>query len=247
MTAFQEFPKIARYSRDCIVTEKIDGTNASVVIEEPDESASVYDVMTGGVVAADRDRGLLMYAGSRTRHITPEQDNHGFARWVKENAETLWALGPGRHFGEWWGSGIQRGYGLPKGEKRFSLFNVTRWALHGTPPLRIRTADPRIEKYQDVLPPCVGLVPELWRGQFDELFASALLEKLAQYGSQAAPGFMKPEGIVIFHVAGNYLFKKTIEKDTEPKSMAGSSKVERAALAREVAGSSPALPATFEE
>jgi hypothetical protein len=36
-------------------------------------------------------------------------------------------------------------------------------------------------------------------------------------GSKAAPGFMKPEGIVVFHVAGNVGFKKTIEKDEEPK------------------------------
>jgi hypothetical protein len=28
---------------------------------------------------------------------------------------------------------------------------------------------------------------------------------------------MKPEGIVVFHVAGNVGFKKTIEKDEEPK------------------------------
>ena len=34
-------------------------------------------------------------------------------------------LVPGRHFGEWWGSGIQRGYGLD--EKTFSLFNAYRW------------------------------------------------------------------------------------------------------------------------
>jgi len=31
------------------------------------------------------------------------------------------------------GSGIQRGYGLPKGEKRFSLFNTRRWALYDGP------------------------------------------------------------------------------------------------------------------
>jgi len=29
---------------------------------------------------------------------------------------------------------------------------------------------------------------------------------------------MKPEGIVVFHVAGNVGFKKTIEKDGLPKS-----------------------------
>jgi hypothetical protein len=43
------------------------------------------------------------------------------------------------------------------------------------------------------------------------------LDFLREHGSQAAPGFMKPEGVVLFHVAGNCGFKKTIEKDQEPK------------------------------
>ena len=30
---------------------------------------------------------------------------------------------------------------------------------------------------------------------------------------------MKPEGIVVFHIAGNVGFKKTIEKDEVPKTM----------------------------
>ena len=30
---------------------------------------------------------------------------------------------------------------------------------------------------------------------------------------------MKPEGIVIFHEAARTLFKKTLEKDSEPKSL----------------------------
>jgi len=29
---------------------------------------------------------------------------------------------------------------------------------------------------------------------------------------------MKPEGVVVFHIAGNLGFKKTIEKDEVPKS-----------------------------
>jgi len=37
MTEFTEFPKIARYSRDVIVTEKIDGTNAPLFIGEEGE------------------------------------------------------------------------------------------------------------------------------------------------------------------------------------------------------------------
>jgi len=36
---------------------------------------------------------------------------------------------------------------------------------------------------------------------------------LAHVGSIAAPGFMQPEGIVIYHTSGNVLFKKTFEND----------------------------------
>ena len=194
---FQEFPKMARFSRDIIITEKIDGTNAQILITE--------------------DGDIL--AGSRTQWITPEKDNAGFAKWVDGNKTELLKLGAGRHFGEWWGSGIQRGYGLHKGEKRLSLFNVGRWALYGTEPKRIVTADPRIEKYQDVLPEGISLVPELYRGEFDTQKINEVLEDLKTNGSYASPGFMRPEGIVIFHIAGNVGFKKTIEKDEVPKSL----------------------------
>jgi len=194
---FSPFPKLARLQREVIVTEKIDGTNAQILITE------------------DGD----IRAGSRTRWITPEADNFGFAAWVRDNSSELMKLGPGRHFGEWWGSGIQRGYGLPKGEKRFSLFNVVRWCLHGQTPAKIPMADPRVEKFQDVLPPCCGLVPILGRGVgftgFDHILAD-----LAMHGSWAAPGFMKPEGIVCFHTAANAGFKVTIENDDTPKSLA---------------------------
>lgn len=213
---FVEFPKIARLSREIIVTEKIDGTNAQVCIAElandaaiPAHSLGVFD-----------HGGKLHYlaAGSRTKWITPKDDNHGFAAWVARNFDQLKKLGPGRHFGEWWGSGIQRGYGLPKGEKRLSLFNVVRWCLHGETPQRIPTGDPRVEKYQDVLPACVGLVPMLYRGAFDSEEIENTLEVLRIKGSAAAPGFMKPEGVVVFHTAANIGFKRTLEKDDVPKS-----------------------------
>lgn len=194
---FIEFPKIARLSRECVITEKLDGTNAQVFV---------------------RDDGLLLF-GSRTRWITPDADNYGFARWGTEHADELRKLGPGRHFGEWWGKGIQRGYGQT--EKRFSLFNVIRWCLHGEEPTRITTADPRIEKYQDVLPPCVGLVPLLWRGEFlSPGQVDYQIARLRDVGSQAALGFMNPEGIIVFHLAGNVGFKKTLHNDQEPKSKA---------------------------
>lgn len=172
---FQSFPKIPRLSGECIITEKIDGTNACVL-----------------VLSDDR-----VIAGFRSKWITPEDDNMGFARWVKEHEEELRkGLGYGLHFGEWWGAGIQRRYGLK--EKRFSLFNTTRWTGGTTPAI-------------------CSVVPELYRGPFDTGMAGYYINQLAEKGSRAAPGFMQPEGIVIFHVAGGFLFKKTIEKDSEPK------------------------------
>ncbi len=186
MIEFAEFPKIARLSRGCVITEKIDGTNASIFIPEDPAEPVLF--------------------GSRTRWITPETDNYGFARWGTEHAEELRQLGPGHHFGEWWGGGCQRGYGLLKGEKRFSLFNVARWA-----------DDRDREKFPGDRPTCCYVVPVLYRGMFDSRKVCEVLEALADLGSQAAPGFMQPEGVVIWHEAARMLFKKTIEKDEEPK------------------------------
>ena len=191
---FQEFPKIARLSREIVVTEKIDGTNAQVFISED---------------------GKVM-AGSRNRWITPQDDNYGFAAWVEAHKDELIQMGPGRHFGEWWGQGIQRKYGMT--EKRFSLFNISRWCLYNQEPEMIPTADPRVTKVQDRLPECCHLVPQLYRGMFSELDILRCLVDLKNSGSAASPGFMYPEGIVIFHTAANVGFKKTIEKDEVPKS-----------------------------
>lgn len=212
---FIPFPKMPRLSRECIITEKIDGTNAQILIA-PVDGAQPIPAHSLGVF--DHEGKLhFMAAGSRNRWITPSDDNHGFAQWVASNFDQLKQLGPGRHFGEWWGSGIQRGYGLTKGEKRLSLFNVSRWCLSTEEPQPIPSADPRVVKMQDRLPACVGLVPVLSRGRFDTGFADSILRFLEREGSIAAPGFMKPEGIVIFHVAGNFGFKKTLDNDEQPK------------------------------
>ncbi len=175
MTEFIPFPKMPRLSRNVIITEKIDGTNACIYISENG------DFLTG----------------SRTRWITPDDDNHGFSKWAHANREELMALGHGQHFGEWWGSGIQRTYGLT--EKRFSLFNVSRWADDA------------------VRPACCHVVPTLAHGIFNSVMVEMQLDILQSTGSKAAPGFMKPEGIIIYHVAAGIGFKKTIEKDHEYK------------------------------
>jgi hypothetical protein len=218
MTEFIPFPKMGRLSRECIITEKIDGTNAQVFITPGtvESHPEAIDFWIDGPELTE----TVMLAGSRTRWISPENDNFGFATWAQAHAKELRALGPGRHFGEWWGSGIQRGYGLPKGEKRFSLFNTIRWCLAGQTPAAIPTADPRVVKMQEVLPACCGLVPVLYRGPFTIEACESTLFELAFNGSQAAPGFKDPEGIVVFPTAANVGFKKTIKNDSVPKSIA---------------------------
>lgn len=176
---FVGWPKIARLFRDCIITEKIDGTNAAV-----------------GIL----DDGRI-YAQSRKRIITPDSDNFGFAAWVAENAGTLLDdLGPGLHFGEWWGRGIQRGYDLT--ERRFSLFNTTRWA--------------GAEFYT----PTLEVVPVLYEGRFNTNSVVSRIEELRSNGSVASPGFDNPEGVVVYHIAANQSFKVTIENDEAPKGVA---------------------------
>jgi hypothetical protein len=192
---FKEFAKIARLSRDCVITEKIDGTNALIHITE------------------DGD----FYTGSRTQWITPEKDNYGFSRWAHDNKEELMKLGKGFHYGEWWGSGCQRGYGLAKGEKRFSLFNVQRWAVVRTELKQYPTQDPNVFKSQEYAPACCSVVPILYEGMFDTTMIHQILGMLKSHGSYASEGFMNPEGIVIYHKGANLLFKKTLDKDDEYK------------------------------
>ena len=138
--------------------------------------------------------GPLILAGSRNRWLTVEQDSFGFARWVDENAEDLITnLGDGYHFGEWWGQGIQRRYNMCT--KEFSLFNVHRWGAKEDRPL------------------CCGVVPVLHDGVFTTDVVEFTLDRLQWMGSHAAPGFMSPEGIVIWHSHSRTLFKYTLGDD----------------------------------
>lgn len=173
---FVPFQKIPRLSRECTITEKIDGTNGCIFIDED---------------------GLSFLVGSRTRWITNEDDNFGFAQWAYANKDELLKLGPGRHFGEWWGLGIQRKYGQDR--KRFSLFNTHKWS------------DSLIR------PKCCDVVPELFNGLFSESVVLGIMDNLRSQGSRAAPGFKNPEGIIIYHHALGGYFKKTLDKDDEWK------------------------------
>lgn len=222
-----------RLSRECIITEKIDGTNAQVcILTEADYIAQLAEMVAcneSGPRPTATANGLVLIAGSRTRWIRPkgagekgDPDNYGFAAWCKANAEELFKLGPGKHFGEWYGAGINRAYGMTNGDRRFALFNVSRW-FRSSPEESL----PGISRFDETTdmgaivagPSCCYVVPTLYRGTFDSANIELSLNVLETLGSRAVPGFMRPEGIVVYHVAAGQCFKKTIENDETPRSL----------------------------
>lgn len=232
---FQSFGKIPRLFRDMVITEKLDGTNGQIAVfsaeqletstisltpqEDVRDFINTYCLYTYIRYPQDQtENSLYLFAGSRNRWLTTQQDNYGFANWVKQNgADLIRGLGEGQHYGEWWGKGIQRGYGL--NEKKFSLFNTRRWCLHNQEP-QLLSIDPvtKEHKYQEKLPECCNLVPILYTGPFATTEVDAVLECLIKDGSAAVPGYMNPEGVIVYHTASGKLFKKTIEDDNKPKS-----------------------------
>ncbi len=194
---FKEWPKTPRLLRNITITEKIDGTNAAIGImpvdHDDDEDPSIIDYVR---LCGQR---FGVYAQSRTRLITPgkQTDNYGFAGWVQSNAgELVELLGEGLHYGEWWGNGIQRKYGMA--EKWFSLFNTSRYAELETT-LNLTT------------------VPVLYEGPNDTAEVEMALHKLHVGGSVAAPGFMNPEGICVYQAASRQISKVTLDKNDAGK------------------------------
>ena len=173
---FEKFPAIKRLKRNCVITEKIDGTNSQILFSEEGH----------------------MLCGSRNRQITPEDDNYGFAKWAYSNSKQLFAvLGEGRHYGEWWGQGIQRRYGMEK--KVFSLFNSGRWQQED------------LESIDQL-----SVVPVLYAGLFHSDAVGDCMDDLNGC-SVAAPGYEKPEGVVVYHTQIKQMFKVTFEHDDKGK------------------------------
>lgn len=216
---FQPFPKVPRYSRNCVITEKLDGTNASIHIYRYEGGLSQLCACPESYCVDDqRGDKYVMVAASRKRFIgvgallgEKNADNFGFAAWVYEHRHELVELGEGSHYGEWWGQGIQRGYG--RNCKKFSLFNVNRWVdVHGT--LNMEALD---NKTREVAPECCHIVPVISYEPFSDAAVKLAMDFLKIHGSYAAPGFDDPEGIMIFHIAAQQLFKKTFENDAGGK------------------------------
>jgi hypothetical protein len=211
MITFEAWPKTPRLNKagSMTITEKIDGTNACVVVmpvsyEEAD--VSDHDVVAFGTDEHGETQHYEVGAQSRNRLITPDSDNAGFAKWVHTHANQLvQLLGPGRHFGEWWGQGIQRRYDMDR--KVFSLFNTNRWESVAD---QFRSLD-------------IGLdvVPVLYKGSFDSTEIKDTLDNLAFNGSEATlpydVKFDKPEGVIIYHHELRGKLKAFVENDDVPK------------------------------
>lgn len=199
---YPAFGKIPRWHREVVLTEKLDGTNGLVVVNPP--GADWPEGRTRPPRSKLLDDGTEVAAGSRKRWVNPQSDNHGFAQWVWDNAKELATLGRGFHYGEWYGKGVNRGYGLT--EKRFALFNVAKWGdqLEGD------NAEPKATR-----PDCCEVVTVLSRCDASELndVLGYWLKILEVEGSAHVPGYNRPEGIVLYHTAGNHLYKVTLEGD----------------------------------
>lgn len=218
MHEFVEWPKTRRLFRDIVVTEKLDGTNSAVHLTPiADWEADLISTVPGEgslhVVEVDGVQWAVT-AQSRKRIITPGKttDNYGFAAWVCDNAADLVRiLGEGLHFGEWWGRGIQRGYGLE--ERRFSLFNISRWRTvdeeRGTSMVQRAEQSDLIGQIESV--------PVIYSGTFSDPDITRALSDLRDFGSYAAPGFRNPEGICVYHTQTRSVFKVTLDNQDAGK------------------------------
>jgi len=164
-SSFQKWPKIKRVHKvDMVITQKMNGTNGQILFE---------------------DNGDFMI-GSRNQWLSMHQDNFGFYHWAHAHITELFDIfGPGRHYGEWCGPGIQNGEGLK--ERVFFSFN------------------PFLEKPHTVEWMNVEPVPLLRHGRWGPNEMDIALAHLDIFGSAVSRRYyilgqnclVEPEGIVV--------------------------------------------------
>lgn len=208
LSVFEPWPKTPRLRRDITITEKIDGTNGQISIRQYDQlDLDEFDCVVDGE--------WVIKAGSRNRWVRPGQDNAGFAAWVWHNsAQLVELLGVGRHFGEWWGPGIQQNP-LDSTEKQFSLFNSHRWAMN---------TDLMAAELSGLHISCV---PVLYQGPWTDTAIEHEVHRV-RLGSQLNP-MRQGEGVIVYHHASKQTFKVLCTNDELPKGV--TTKQERDAAA----------------
>ena len=187
---YSSFPSIERLENIyCVISEKIDGTNGLIEINETN-----------------------VRFGSRNRYISFSDDNAGFANFFKDYEArfkdaakdiTTDKSYPLRIYGEWFGRGIQRGYGLKdKFFMPFSSFYSEKLIEYQVP---------------NVITPNI-----MYTGKFSMEVVDTCMQQLKLNGSGVVKDYKQPEGIVIFFPKYNFRLKETFDgakwKDALPKS-----------------------------
>jgi len=111
------FPKVTYRAK-----VKLDGTNAAIRIKDGEVKVQ-----------------------SRSRFITPEDDNYGFATWVYKNMGFFTSIPVPSNvdfcvYGEWAGKGVQRRTSVSKVDRKFFPFAIVQEALIFTNPDNIHDA-----------------------------------------------------------------------------------------------------------
>jgi hypothetical protein len=127
MPEFREFPSIEQYRNVVkLVRERaqFDGKPLPTILFY----GSVKLHGTNAAVGFDEDGEL--FTQSRSQIITPDNDNAGFAKWVRANDQMFPKLKSAVIYGEWCGQGIQKNVGisqLPKMFVPFAIKSGDRW------------------------------------------------------------------------------------------------------------------------
>lgn len=123
-----EYHNVVPRKRAYLGTVKLHGTNAGITVNE---DAIIYR--------------------SRSREITPDDDNYGFARHMSEHAEAIRACVPVgvTVFGEWCGQGVQNNVGISSLPKMFVVFAARLGAEWLDPSVIGRNKSARIFNIRD--------------------------------------------------------------------------------------------------
>lgn len=140
--------------------------------------------------------------GSRNKWLSNGDDNFGFYAYFSQYVDDMVAWyhrnAPGynwepvRIYGEWFGKGIQRGYDLK--ERKFMPFS------YGL-----------AEDIEGVFAPNIVLPEFLYQGKFSREVLNNCMNSLKEEGSQVVPGYMKPEGVVVYFPDYEFSLKETFD------------------------------------
>lgn len=221
---FKSFSEIKALSKmQMYITQKIHGSNAQIFVYEkrtmvrtvssdakPEDFAAEFPGKTIEIAPYGEDSSTLalyfkeldLVCGSRNRWIYPHSDNYGFATFIDQHKDEYIAkLGEGRHDCEWAGPGINSGEGLA--QKTVVLFD--HWRYKDKP-----------------LPTGAVIVPVLYAGDLDLAKVQETMDLLKIEGSRLAPGFMRPEGVVVSFAGHRY--KKVFKEEKTAWSKGGDNK-----------------------